>query len=87
MGNSRDVHVGVMRVESVVDHVNDTTDPMRWAYDLCSSEWGSDDCWNLPVMRVESWYSIYQVETEVGALIEIMDGLQPEMGVLEVAVT
>ena len=85
--NSQDIHVGVMRVECGLDHDNNATDPMRRAYSLCSPEWGPDNCWNSPVTRVESRYSIYQIETEVGALIEIMDGLQPEMGVLEVAAT
>ena len=77
----------MMRVECRLDHDNDATNPMRRAYSLCSPEWGPDNCWNSPVTRVESRYSIYQIETEVGALIEIMDGLQPEMGVLEVAAT
>ena len=48
---------------------------------------GPDNHWNSPATRAESRYSIYQIETEVGALIEVIDGLQPEMGVLEVATT
>ena len=85
--NSQDVHVSMMRVECGLDHDDNATNPMRRAYSLCSLEWGPNDCWGSPATRVESWYSIYQVATKVGALREIMDGLQPEVGVLEVATT
>ena len=44
--NSQDVHVGIMSVKGVIDYVDDAMDSMRQVYDLCSPEWGSDDCWN-----------------------------------------
>ena len=65
--------------------VNDATDDMRRAYNLCALEWGPDERWTSMETRLDSRYFVYQYDTIVKPVVEIMDDLQPEMGTLEVA--
>ena len=65
--------------------VDDATDDMRRAYDLCAREWGPDERWTSMETRLDSRYFVYQYDTIVEPVVEIRDDLQPEMGTLEVA--
>ena len=65
--------------------VDDATDDMRRAYNLCALEWGSDEQWTSMETRLDSRYFVYQYDTIVEPVVEIRDNLQLEMGMLEVA--
>ena len=66
---------------------DDTTGFERRAYELCAAEWGDDRRWLDIATRATSRYGVHQYSTGWGDLVEIFDSRQPEVGVLEVAVS
>ena len=83
--NSPEIHLTAVAIRTEYsEEVDDATDDMRRVYDLCALEWGSDEWWTSMETRLDSHYFIYQYDTIMESVVEIRDGLQPEMGTLEV---
>ena len=53
--------------------VDDATDDMQRAYDLCALEWGPDERWISMETRLDSRYFVYQYDTIVEPVVEIRD--------------
>ena len=67
------------------EEIDDTTDKMWRAYDLCTLKWGLDKCWIGMGTHLNSCYFIYQYDTLTELVVKVRDKLQPEIGTFEVA--
>jgi len=83
--NTPEIWLNAMGIGAEPTTTNDTTAAMWRVYELCALEWGADDQWLSTESRFNCRYSIYQYETEAGAIVEIIDSHQPRMGALEIA--
>ena len=83
--NSPDIRLSAITLRvGCSEEIDDATDKMWRAYNLCALEWGPDECWIGMGTCLDSRYFIYQYDTLTEPVVEVRDKLQPDMGTLEV---
>jgi len=82
-----DLQVGSVALNGDCNNDWETTPAMRRAYELCAEAWGEDARWIDVESRADSRYLICQYDTGSGGLLEVVDGTQPDLGVMELDVS